>query len=276
MLTLPRPAIRRALARPVTGRLLVTDAGFFPHAAHHGRSRPQGAGQHILFICTDGGGWCWTPEGTLSVQRGDAVVISSGTPHSYGASPDHPWSLWWMHVVGTDAPELVRTVHESAGGMISHLRDPAPLASLVSQTIDALDLGTAGGLVQASGFAWNLLAQLIATRRRPQGVVQNPVEQAIDHLRATSPRRTSVGSLASMVGLSTSQFTALFKEQVGVPPLRYQSDLRMARARELLDSTSLSITQVAAECGYADPLYFSRQFGQLHQLSPTQYRRRSI
>lgn len=274
MLTLPRPTIRRALLQPVTGRLLVTDAGFFPHASRHGRSRPQGAGQHIVLICTDGAGWCWTPAGRFAVQRGDAVVVPAGTPHAYGASAEQPWTLWWLHVVGADAPELVRAAN-AAGGLLSHLRDPAPLASLVSQTIDSLDLGTAGGLVRASGSAWNLLAQLIATGRRPKGVMQNPVEQAIDHLRATSPKRTSVESLAAMVGLSTSQFTTLFKEQVGVPPLRYQNNLRMARARELLDSTAMTVAEVAAECGYSDPLYFSRQFSQVHQISPTRYRSRT-
>lgn len=274
MLTLPRAVIRRALAAPVTGRLLVTDAGFFPHAVHHGRSRPGGARENIVLICTDGAGWCRIGESRILVRQGDAVTIPEGVEHSYGASNDDPWSLWWLHLVGSDAKELVATAQAAAGGAVSHLRDPAPLASLVSQTIDALDMGTAGGMVRASGSAWNLMAQLIATGRRPQGAVANPVERAIEHLMATSPRRTSVGSLAAMVGLGTSQFTALFKEQVGVPPLRYQNNLRMARARELLDSTSLTVAEISVECGYPDPLYFSRQFSQVHQMSPTDYRTR--
>lgn len=272
MLTLPRPAVRAALQRPVTSRLLVTDAGFFPHAARHGRSRPQGAGQHIVLICTDGFGWCRIPEAKLSLQRGDAVVIPAAVAHEYGASEERPWTLWWLHVVGADAPELVRAARAAARGPVSHLRDPAPFAGLVSQAIDALDLGTAGGLVRASGAAWNLLAQLIATGRRTRGASRNPIEQATDHLRATSPNRTPIATLASMAGLSTSQFTALFKQQMGVPPLRYQSDLRMAKARELLDSTDLPVAVVAVECGYDDPLYFSRQFTRTHQQSPTAYR----
>lgn len=275
MLTLPRPAVTAALQGPVTNRLLVTDAGFFPHAARHARARPQGAAQHIVLICSDGAGWVSTPRGRVSVRRGDAVVIPARLGHEYGAAETDPWTLWWLHVVGTDADELVRAAASAAGGLAFHLRDTAPLASLVSQTIDALDLGTKGGLVRASGAAWNLLAQLIATGRRPQGPSQNPVERVVEHLRSTSPRRTSVESLAAMVGLSASQLTSLFKQQVGVPPLRYQSDLRMTRARELLDSTDLQVSAVASDCGYDDPLYFTRQFTKLHQMSPTAYRSRA-
>lgn len=275
MVVLARPAVRAALARPVTSRLLVTDAGFFPHAARHGRARPGGAGQHILLVCTDGEGWCRTPEGRFAVQRGDAVVLEASVAHEYAASDADPWTLWWFHAVGHDAAELVRAALTSAGGPVSHLREPGGVASLVSQVIDALDAGTAGGLVSASGAAWNALAQVVATGRRRPGPSLSPVEQAVEHLRATTPHRTSVDSLAAMVGLSPSQFSWLFRRQVGVAPLRYQSDLRMARARELLDSTALSVAAVAQGCGYDDALYFSRQFTRTHGLSPSAYRARA-
>ncbi|WP_255415704.1 helix-turn-helix domain-containing protein [Promicromonospora sp. AC04] len=274
MFVVPRPTVRAALARPVTGRLLVTDAGLFPHAAHHGRLRHGGASQHILMVCTSGTGWCRTPDGRFAVQRGDAVLLPANVAHEYAASDDDPWTLWWLHFVGLDSAELVRSAHHAAGGPLSHLRDPAPVASLVSQVIDALDSGTAGGLVRASGAAWNALAQLIATGRRTPGPALSPVEQAVEHLRATTPQRTSVDALAAMVGLSPSQLNTVFRQQVGVPPLRYQSDLRMARARELLDSTELAVAAIAHSCGYDDPLYFSRQFTRTHGLAPTAYRAR--
>ncbi len=274
MFVVPRPTVQAALARPVTGRLLVTDAGLFPHAARHGRFREGGASQHILMLCTSGAGWCRTPDGRFTVQRGDAVLLPAEVAHEYAASEDDPWTLWWLHFVGRDSAELVRSAHEAAGGPLSHLRDPTPVAGLVSQVIDALDSGTAGGLVRATGAAWNALTQVIATGRRRPGPALSPVEQAVEHLRATTPQRTSVEALAAMVGLSSSQLNAAFRRQVGVPPLRYQSDLRMARARELLDSTDFAVTAIAASCGYEDPLYFSRQFTRTHGLAPTAYRAR--
>lgn len=274
MLAVPRPTVRKALGRPVTNRLLVTDAGFFLRAARHGMSRPDGAGQHILLVCTDGSGWCKTSDGHFTVQRGDAVLLPTGVTHEYGASDADPWTLWWLHAVGADTADLAGAARAAAGGIVTHLRDPAPVASLISQVIDGLDAGTTGGLVRAAGAAWNALAQIIATGRRPFGAAPSPVERAVGHLRASTPQRTSVDSLAAMVGLSTSQLGALFREQLGVSPLKYQTQLRMARARELLDHSGLTVAAIARESGYDDPLYFSRKFSSIHGLAPTAYRNR--
>jgi AraC-like DNA-binding protein len=268
MVVVPRPAVTAALA------LLVTDAGVFPHAARHGRSRPEGAREHVLLVCTGGSGWCRTPGGRFDVRPGDVVLLPAGTAHEYAAAEDDAWTLWWLHATGRDADELADAARDAAGGPVSHLRDPAPVASLVSQVVDALDDGTAGGLVRAAGAAWHALAHVVATGRRAPGPAPDPVERAVEHLRATTPHRTSVGSLAAMVSLSTSQLGARFRAQVGTSPLRYQSRLRMARARELLDATDIPVAAVAQACGYGDPLYFSRQFVRTHGMSPTAYRSR--
>jgi AraC-like DNA-binding protein len=274
MVVVPRPAVRTARTRPVTGRLLVTDAGFFPHASRHGRERPDGAAEHVLLVCTDGAGWFAAPDGRVDVRPGDVVLVPAGTPHQYAAAEHDPWTLWWLHATGPDADELVAAARDAVGGLVAHLRDPAPVASLVSQAIDALDDGTTGGLVRAAGAAWHALAHVVATGRRAPGPAPDPVERAVAHLRATSPRRTSVTALAAMVGLSASQLGALFRAQVGTSPLQYQTGLRLARARELLDATDLPVAAVAQACGYDDPLYFSRRFTRTHGTSPTAYRAR--
>lgn len=275
MLVVPRAAVDQALRHPVTGKLLVTDAGYFPHAARHGRSRPRGAGQHLLLVCTDGEGWCRSEGADFTVSRGGVVLLPADRSHAYGASDEDPWTLWWCHFTGADAADLVEAAHAAAGGRVTHLRDPAPVASLLSQVIDALDSGpTMSALIRASGAAWHALAHVVAAGRRNPGPALNPLERAVDHLRATAPHRTSVTALASMVGLSASQLSSLFREHLGVSPLQFQVQLRMARARELLDGTDLPIASVAREVGYDDPMYFSRQFSRTHGMTPTAYRER--
>jgi AraC-like DNA-binding protein len=277
MLVVPRPAVERSLTHPVIGKLVVTDAGFFPHASRHGRARPHGAAEDVLLVCTDGSGWCRTRDGMVSVGRGDAVLLRAGRQHAYGASETDPWTLWWLHVTGSDSGDLVDAALDAAGGPVTHLRDAAPVASLVSQVIDALDEGTTTtASVRASGSAWHALALLTATGRRAPGPGLSPVERAVQHLRATSPTRTSGPALAAMVGLSPSQLNALFRRELGTSPLEYQTQLRMARARELLDGSTMPVAAVARAAGYDDPLYFSRQFSAVHGLSPTAYRSRPI
>ena len=67
-----------------------------------------------------------------------------------------------------------------------------------------------------------------------------------------------------MSHLNGSHFAALFKSRIGYPALQYQTQLWMARARELLDTTDQSIAAVAAATGYPDSFYFARQFKKVH------------
>jgi transcriptional regulator GlxA family with amidase domain len=87
--------------------------------------------------------------------------------------------------------------------------------------------------------------------------------------------RLSLGELAAAVRLSPSHMARLFAGQVGVPPARYLHQLRLARARILIERTSLDLAQIMACVGLRDPSHFSRDFRREHGVSPSQLRERS-
>ena len=84
----------------------------------------------------------------------------------------------------------------------------------------------------------------------------------------------SPARLAELVNLSPSRLHQLFKEETGVPPARYLRRLRMQRARELLETTHLSVKQVMAGVGLTDESHFVRDFKKTFGLTPAGYRRR--
>src|SRR3954466_1291293 len=71
---LPRPLVAAAQRRPPTAALLVTDAGYFPHAANHGRRRPQGTPEVVVIVCVDGVGHCEVADRRTVVRPGHALV----------------------------------------------------------------------------------------------------------------------------------------------------------------------------------------------------------
>lgn len=90
---LPRLLVNQARQRKPTSRMLVTDAGYFPHAAMHGRSRPAGAGETILIMCANGSGWCELAGVKHDVGPNEVLIIPAGVPHSYYAAAAEPWSI---------------------------------------------------------------------------------------------------------------------------------------------------------------------------------------
>lgn len=78
--------------------------------------------------------------------------------------------------------------------------------------------------------------------------------------------------LAQLCGLSASQLTRLFKQTFRLTPHQYIQKKRLEHAVHLLEG-ALSITEIAAACGYADHSAFSRTFKHITGLSPRQFRK---
>jgi AraC family transcriptional regulator, arabinose operon regulatory protein len=270
---LPRPLVRESLSRPLTSRLIVTDCGYFPSAADHLRSRPTGTGQAIVIVCVDGAGWCRLPSGTHRVRAGQALVISPGVAHSYGAAADHPWTIWWLHVAGDDVAGLIDAAGVHPGRPVIQVGDVYRTVALADEVLRRMELdGSVRGMQAAAGAAWHLLALLAADQTHAPPGRYDTVEQAQRYLRERVGRRVSVAELAALARLSPSHFAALFRRATGAGVLQYQTRLRMARARELLDTTDLPIAAIARSLGFTDPFYFSRQFRAVHGVTAGRYR----
>ena len=266
---LSRPIIAASVDAPITERLLVTDAGFFPHAADHGRVRPKGARETIVIICTAGHGRILLDDIPHRVSPGDAAVIPAGTPHVYLADQDDPWTIWWMHVVGRDVQELL----PAEAPPVTPLHDVYAAAALITQVVERLEVDdTVASLYEASGAAWHLLAHLGADRLRGGSGTRPRIHAAMAYLRENLATTVGVAELAKMANLSPSHFAALFKTTTGMGVIEYLARLRSAQARELLLTTPMSIQDIAEAVGYADPYYFSRQFRRLNGVSPREFR----
>ena len=267
----PQSLVTEALTRPVTRRLVVTDAGYFPHARDHGRHRPDGLAETIVIVCVAGSGWVESNGSRTRVGPGGGIIIPGGTPHAYGATDGDPWTIWWCHIRGTDVQELVEAAGIGAGQVTLSLRAIDRLSAMLDEIVSTLQRDQSPvSLVATAGMAWRLLTQLAVDRRLPeQG---EPLERAIRYLSERIDGAIKVPELAALVGISPSHLSTLFRTATGGGVLAHHSALKMARARHLLDTTDLPIAAVGREIGMHDQFYFSRQFSKLHTVSPSAYR----
>jgi transcriptional regulator GlxA family with amidase domain len=84
-------------------------------------------------------------------------------------------------------------------------------------------------------------------------------------------RKLSLTVLASQAGLSVGRFAHLFKQETGVSPAHYLKTIRLECARDLLESASLSIKEIAA-CVGINQGGLSREFRLAFGLAPRRYR----
>ena len=83
-------------------------------------------------------------------------------------------------------------------------------------------------------------------------------------------------AMAACSGLSYSYFKTLFLKRVGIPPVRYVTQLRVDYAQELLETCRYSVAQIAELCGFENVYYFSNVFKKYVGVSPRQYQRAGL
>lgn len=102
---------------------------------------------------------------------------------------------------------------------------------------------------------------------------QDPVVgQALRLLHENPAHPWTVASLADETGLSRSALARCFTDRVGVPPMTYLKEWRMARAADLLLDSHNTLDAIARRVGYSDGLTLSSVFKGARGVSPQQYR----
>jgi len=98
------------------------------------------------------------------------------------------------------------------------------------------------------------------------------VEKIIQMMRDDVRGELSLGAFAQSVNLSVWRLCHIFKSDVGMPPIRYLRLLRMERAKGLLESSFLSVKEIAFQVGLNDESHFVRDFKSTYGFSPALYR----
>ncbi|MDH6266343.1 transcriptional regulator GlxA family with amidase domain [Rhizobium sp. SG_E_25_P2] len=87
-------------------------------------------------------------------------------------------------------------------------------------------------------------------------------------------RDVSVEEMAGVAGLEPRTFLRRFQKALGLKPIEYCQQMRVAEARRRLETSAASIDQIGWECGYRDPASFRKIFLRIVGLTPADYRRR--
>lgn len=99
------------------------------------------------------------------------------------------------------------------------------------------------------------------------------IEQAKEYInKHYANENISLNDIAAYVNLSPSHFSTVFSRETGSSFIKYLTDLRINKAKELLKCSDLRCSDISAAVGYKDPHYFSYLFKKTQNCTPMQYR----
>ena len=98
---------------------------------------------------------------------------------------------------------------------------------------------------------------------------------AIDYINNNYSSDIRISQIASAINVSSAHLTRLFKADVGKGIKRYLTEIRIEKAKEILNTTDEPIYIVASNVGFSDFRHFSKTFKTFTDFSPSQYRKRN-
>ncbi len=258
-------------------------------------------------------GTCWVSvpgQAPVALAPGDVALIPNGASQTLSAAPALPSvSLADLMVAGADSGGVLRHGEGAVAAdllcgfcafdeSLDHpvLRDLPALIVLRPSELGAEPWAAAGlRLLQLEADldgpgATAILSRLIeviviqaarrtvgSMRERPAGflaaLTDPALSKALAAIHATPERDWRVVDLAGLAAMSRAGFARRFAEAVGLTPIDYLTEWRLARARALLTDTRLSMDDIAERCGYRSVPSFTRRFKARFGEGPGTFRR---
>ena len=156
-------------------------------------------------------------------------------------------------------------VHELGGDIAQIVPDLAAVEEMLAviQAVDEIRAPARRILLAALAFRDSHLNE-------PYAAMMRQVKQYL--ARNYNDPNLSLQEVARQINLSPNHFSMVFGQEAGTTFKSYLTEIRIAKAKELLRTTTLRPSEISVEVGYNDPHYFSYVFRKHTGLTPTEFR----
>lgn len=118
----------------------------------------------------------------------------------------------------------------------------------------------------------------VSLYRRHEGVETAKSEGRVIHsmtrfMQENTAEDITLASLAERFSLNAQYISQLFRNEIGVGFHAYLTNVRVEKAKKLLLTTGLAISEISAQCGFSDYRVFTKVFKKSEGITPSQYRR---
>lgn len=103
--------------------------------------------------------------------------------------------------------------------------------------------------------------------------ISSTLKPAIDYIYKNKSENITVENMAKVCHISQSYFSRLFSKEMGDSFSNYISKLKINWAKELLEESDMSVSQVSDELGFNEPGYFIKIFKKHEGVTPSVYRK---
>ena len=230
--------------------------------------------EYQLVYITKGSGTFAYEGHEITVQAGTMLFLFPGVRHHYCPDPRTGWDEYWVGFNGEYIDAWVRKGFFQVDEPVAHIGLSATIVGLYEEILKFASEEKTGFQILVSGIVTHLLGTVYYKKKNSAftSYLTDKINEARILMRDHVESPLTPEEIASRLGLGYSWFRRMFKEYTGLSPARYQSRLRLARAKELLASSSLSVSEIAFRLSFENAGQFSTFFKNNEGITPTDFR----
>lgn len=273
--------------------LYVTGAGFnevdkeieYPlvdHPRHHyfhwsvGRRLSE---FQLLYITKGKGVFESELTGEKKINAGDLFVLFPDVWHRFSPKRNTGWNEYWLEFNGMIAKHFQDKKFLDPFNPIIHVGFNEELIDNFKKAINLIINDEIASQYLLSGIIFQILIQINTTKKirifEDKKDIESRIKQAKLCIYEKMDTQVCLEKIASDLEIGYSLFRMEFKRYTGFSPVQYQIELRIRKAKNLLETTNQSIKMIAYHLGFDSANYFSRLFKKKVGMPPLEFRLRN-
>lgn len=229
----------------------------------------------VLIYTTKGCLFCRQNGNSFSCEEGQYLLLDKRILHSYHFDKSIPSEILWMHINGDLANGIAAQINAISG--LPFLGTDRRIYDSLKEFLKIQRDGTFDPFECSSQIADVLHMILREAHTREQKILYLPEEYEFRTkvekiLRGADLSEVTLESLCTKMNLNKYYFSHRFKVYYGIPPMKYVQNLRLEKAKHLLQYPDFKISAIATQFGFASHTYFSAAFKRNFGKTPEQYR----
>lgn len=240
---------------------------------------PSVRNEYLVHVVVSGKGTYTLDDKTYELCAGMIFLIWPGVSTIYKADDADPWSYVWFAFNGAKAEAVLGYAGLSKDSPVSTVPDTTPYVNCVMGILEACQL-TFSNEFKREAYLYTLAAQLgddlhknTSAASEYEYSYKTYVNHALDYIENNYYNNIRISAIADYIGINRSYLTICFKKVMNMSPHEYLIEYRIRQAKNMLKTTSLSISEIAEKVGYTDSLAFSKVFKNHIGISPKTFRR---
>lgn len=213
------------------------------------------------------------------ITAGTMILLFPGEWHSYWPEKEDGWDEYWVGFKGYHIDRRVENHFFCKEEPIFQIGVSADIVLLYEDILKLAMQEKAGYQQIISSMVLHVLGLVYYKHRNETfscGEIVDKINEARILMKENIRGELSSEKIAEQLGVGYSWFRRKFKEYTGISPNKYQLQLKLLRAKELLSETDKNISEIAYELNFENTGQFSTFFKKNEGITPSEFKRKTV